>query len=423
VSPSVATPGRVQIDRRVVEPAEFSRLVAQILAGVDTNVLDLAGPRRRSRPAPYLDASHRAERLHELFSGVAPPGIVPGRGAKGRLATLVKTLTRRVTHWYVEPRFAGQEEIDAELARFATDAVLAIRRTHVELLELRQDLDIAQSDLRAARRLAAEQREEIASMAGDLRSMQKIRLDRGDIDSLRDQVAQVMARLGISSARGASFDYVAFEDRFRGASSALSAQQADYVTKFPPPDGRGRIVDIGCGRGEMLELLRDVGHRVVGVELDTNMLAVCQSKGLDVVSADGVSWLEQQRPNSMLGVFSAQVVEHLLTTELERFVAASLDALYAGGVMVIETINPRSLHALANHFFADLSHVRPVHPETLRFMCEQAGFAEVALMEISPHPAMAAIDRLGDDPADQSIKQLLTSVFGNQDYAVVATKR
>jgi O-antigen chain-terminating methyltransferase len=182
------------------------------------------------------------------------------------------------------------------------------------------------------------------------------------------------------------------------------------------------IFDVGCGRGEMLQLLQATGHDVQGVELDDNMLAVCLAKDLPVVKGDGVTWLERTEPDSLKGVFSAQVIEHLLTVEIERFLIASLNALRIGGVLVVETINPRSLHALGNHFFADLSHVRPVHPETLRFMCEQIGFSSVALMELSPHPAVAASAELGTGATETAVKELVNSVFGFQDYAVVATK-
>lgn len=91
-------------------------------------------------------------------------------------------------------------------------------------------------------------------------------------------------------------------------------------------------------------------------------------------------------------------------------------------VLLIETINPRSLFALGNHFFADVSHVRPVHPETLRFICEQIGFGKVELEERSPHPFMNTVDELPDGEVGTVLKELSQSVFGYQDYAIVATK-
>jgi O-antigen chain-terminating methyltransferase len=91
-------------------------------------------------------------------------------------------------------------------------------------------------------------------------------------------------------------------------------------------------------------------------------------------------------------------------------------------VLVMETINPRSLYALGNHFFADVSHVRPVHPETLRFICEQTGFGNVELEERSPHPFMNTVNELPDEEVGVALKELARSVFGYQDYAIVATK-
>jgi O-antigen chain-terminating methyltransferase len=88
----------------------------------------------------------------------------------------------------------------------------------------------------------------------------------------------------------------------------------------------------------------------------------------------------------------------------------------------METINPRSSYALGNHYYADTSHVRPVHPETLRFICEQIGFRNVMLEERSPHPALALADDLPSTPEGDAVRALLQSVFGYQDYVVVATK-
>ena len=91
-----------------------------------------------------------------------------------------------------------------------------------------------------------------------------------------------------------------------------------------------------------------------------------------------------------------------MTSELERLISLAHQKLLVSGVIVMETINPRSLYALGNHFFADTSHVRPVHPETLRFICEQVGFSRVELEERSAHPLMRVADEL---PAEKSVPQ------------------
>jgi 2-polyprenyl-3-methyl-5-hydroxy-6-metoxy-1,4-benzoquinol methylase len=419
---------RIRVAPQVIDPTELSSRIAATLEGIDTEALDLR-PRRGLPPKPYIEAGRRAEALHLLWGTVASPGIPAARGPRGIVGRFVKRVVRRLTHWYVEPRFAAQREIDAELARFATESVLAIRQTHIELTNAKREIDLLKRELQDSKTERTVLVDNAASQEADVAALHD-KVDRlaasfgseGPLVGVLEQLTQVMSRLGISSARGASFDYVAFEERFRGGSEALAASQRDYITKFPPASEPGMIVDVGCGRGEMLQLLQEAGHDVMGVELDDNMLAVCLAKGLPVTKGDGVSWLESAEPDSLKGVFSAQVIEHLLTVEIERFLLASLNALRVGGVLVVETINPRSLFALANHFFADLSHVRPVHPETLRFMCEQIGFSSVALTELSPHPAVAASAVLGTGATETAVKELVNSVFGFQDYAVVATK-
>jgi hypothetical protein len=135
-----------------------------------------------------------------------------------------------------------------------------------------------------------------------------------------------------------------------------------------------------------------------------------------------VLWLQSVEPDSLDGIFCAQVIEHLPIRGLVSLVAAARRALKRGGAMVLETIDPRSVFALCNWFYADLSHVRPVYPATLAFLCEDAGFSAAEILPRSPHPAMEMIGTLPDDAEGRAVKQLLETVFGHQDYAVIARK-
>ena len=146
--------------------------------------------------------------------------------------------------------------------------------------------------------------------------------------------------------QGADIDYVAFEERFRGSSEDLTRSQQEYLKFFPPPDEPGLVVDVGCGRGEMVEVLTGAGHEAVGIDLDEGMVAVASAKGLAIEKAGALGWLEGKPDESLKGIFCAQVVEHLLTSELQRFIALAHQKLRTGGVLITETINPRSLHAL-----------------------------------------------------------------------------
>ena len=158
-------------------------------------------------------------------------------------------------------------------------------------------------------------------------SVERLNRYRRDMHDLFENVAtqddvralsREIERLGAAGSSGAEIDYAAFEDRCRGSSEELRDAQAHYLTMFPPPDGSGKVLDIGCGRGEMLEFLIEAGYDVLGVDLNAEMVEVCRSKGLPVVQDDGIHVLQTTEDGSLRGIFCAQVVEHLLTSEVER---------------------------------------------------------------------------------------------------------
>jgi hypothetical protein len=149
---------------------------------------------------------------------------------------------------------------------------------------------------------------------------------------------------------------------------------------------------------------------------------VCAAQGFTVQKAAAVDWVRNQPDASLRGVYLAQVVEHLPTVDLVALVKEAARVLAPGGAFLAETIDPRSLYATANYFWADLSHVRPVHPATLAFLCQQAGFASVDVRARSPHPLLGLGDDVADEPTRAAIAELARSVFGTQDYAVVARR-
>ncbi len=170
------------------------------------------------------------------------------------------------------------------------------------------------------------------------------------------------------------FDYAGFEERFRGSEELVKARQGPHLEPFR---GRDNVLEIGCGRGEFLELLRGAGVAARGVDTDLDMILACREKGLDVVQEDVFDHLESLPDDSLGGVFSAQMIEHLETPQLKRLVRLCHRKLRPGGVLVLETLNPECLLVLYRWFWIDLTHVRLVHPETLRFLVESVGFREV----------------------------------------------
>jgi O-antigen chain-terminating methyltransferase len=384
------------------------------------------GSANRVTPDP-LDAPIHSMRV--IHSDLHPPILEGAGGIRGRISTTGKRFVRKMTRWYVEPRWIVQEQLDSQLIEFAARAYNNVYRLDCELDDLRQQNTRLRMQLVAANERTSQVRRAVGSLTaivenqGDMvEASVSQAVSRADVDSLTKEITSVLDRLGAIGTTGADIDYVDFEDRFRGSKDELRAAQQRYLTLFPSSSSPGLIVDIGCGRGEMLSLLEEAGHEVIGVDTDAGMVATCKSKGLPALQEDGIHYLSRTVDNTLKGIFCAQVVEHLITPELERLISLSQQKLKRGGVLVVETINPRSSFALGNHFYADTSHVRPVHPETLRYICEQVGFTSVELEERSPHPMLETSGELPEGAVGEAVGALLQSVFGYQDYVIVATK-
>jgi len=209
-------------------------------------------------------------------------------------------------------------------------------------------------------------------------------------------------------------DYFAFESRMRGATEFVREKQRGYVEDFR---GAAPVLDLGCGRGEFLSLLRESGIEAKGVDADADMVAYAQGEGLEVEHGGAVEYLEGLTDGSLGGVFAAQFLEHLPAGTVVRLLEFAAAKLRTGGLLVAETINPLSPLALRN-YFADLTHAQPLVPETLELLARQAGFASVETRFLNePEEKLA-------EPADPTIaanvRRLNELLFAPLDYAIVA---
>jgi len=218
------------------------------------------------------------------------------------------------------------------------------------------------------------------------------------------------------------FDYFAFEDCYRGDEAIIRDRQKEYLDYFR---SRDNVIDIGCGRGEFLELLRDNGITARGVELGIDQFLLCREKGLDVVQADLFSFLESLPDESIGGLFSAQVIEHLSASDQLRYVALAHRKSRPGSPVIFETINAQCVFAIVRNFFLDPTHVRPVHPETLKFAMESVSFRDVQLKFMSPvtdrqiPPLMIPGNVEELEKFNFAIRQLNELIYGCQDYAAI----
>ncbi len=232
------------------------------------------------------------------------------------------------------------------------------------------------------------------------------------------------ADVDASESAATEIDYLGFEERFRGSKQAIESRQTEYLDYFFEC---GEILDIGCGRGEFLWMLQERGILARGVDVDEDMVARCREQGLIADCTDAIEFLDRQPDGSFGGVFISQVVEHLST----EYLVALLDAIgrktSTGAVLIIETINPESLPVLMRWYWLDPTHVRLVHPETLQYFMEQAGFAvkTVQFRRAVPDEECFPSLELASVPADElttyneAIAGINARLFGPLDYFVV----
>jgi O-antigen chain-terminating methyltransferase len=251
-------------------------------------------------------------------------------------------------------------------------------------------------------------------------------------------VVAAPAQAGPAPVRSESTDdykYVGFEDAFRGSDESVTAKLEEYVPIFA---GASDVVDLGCGRGEFLAALRSAGVRARGVDTNAGMVAAAREQGLDVTQNDALGYVTTLPDESIGGVIATQVIEHLDPSYLFRLLEALSRTLRRGAPIVLETINPACWYAFFSSYIRDLTHVRPVHPETLQFLLRASGFERVEIRYRSPLPDHAKLHmafvpedvRGSDDSPAVTVTRLVDIsnanalrlnelMFAHMDYAVV----
>jgi O-antigen chain-terminating methyltransferase len=245
----------------------------------------------------------------------------------------------------------------------------------------------------------------------------------------------------LSSDRIASHKYLAFENLYRGDPAEIRARMTDYVPLFARAED---VLDIGCGRGEFLQLLKEQGIRASGIDLNHEMVEHCRAAGLDVSEADALAALRTRPDASLGGLVAAQVVEHLEPDYLIALLDEAFRTLRPGSAIALETINVASWSAFFSSYLRDLTHVRPIHPETLKFLALAAGFVDADIRwraplgegdKLTPSPPTVrdidlrtagvegrALLELAD-AFDRNVERLNSQLYGPLDYALIAWKR
>jgi O-antigen chain-terminating methyltransferase len=403
-----------------VEKQRAAGAYADDLSGTELQVPPPAEP-----PIPDTDAQAPRVQLRPELGFSSKPVIGP-------VITLVKRFILRLIHFVLDDLArqadAAARHADAAIAHMEWDLALEAATRERQESEFRSQSAAQKAtitaEIAARERVAVDVKslaERIAAIDTRLDHLQLearlARLERG-----RRPVsvpAEISSEPGATAAPApAPFDYEAFEGRFRPERS-VRERLDDYVDLLRD---RKRVVDLGCGRGELVELLRSKGVSAYGVEIDPDFVSLLEEKGIEVVAVDAVSHLAELDSGAVDGITAIHVVEHLPAAAVSSLVALASDKLTEDGVLVLETPNPESLVAGSINFHRDLKHVRPIHPDTLAFLCESAGFSGVDIRRASPVPENELLPTTGDEKIDDIVAQLNELLYGYQDYAVVARK-
>jgi 2-polyprenyl-3-methyl-5-hydroxy-6-metoxy-1,4-benzoquinol methylase len=209
-----------------------------------------------------------------------------------------------------------------------------------------------------------------------------------------------------------ALDYSRFAERFRGPEEHVRKNVEFYKPFFADCDN---VLDIGCGRGEFLGLMRDRDIAARGIDLSEESVAQCRQNGLNAEVADLFSWLPAQPEQQFDGIFSSQVVEHLDPRRLPEMIRLCAASLRRGGILAIETPNPQCLAIFATHFYLDPTHTRPIPHPLMAFYMEEAGLGQMEVHELST--AVDSMPELAELP-----EEFRKRFFGGLDYAIIGRK-
>jgi SAM-dependent methyltransferase len=259
---------------------------------------------------------------------------------------------------------------------------------------------------------------------GELSSLARDTRDR--LEAVETELRSLQARDGSGhdgDGWGPRFAaiYADFTDHFRGSTAEVSAKLEGYLPDVQRLAGHGGVVDLGCGRGEWLALLRAAGVSARGVDANPAFVAAGRARGLDMELGDALRYVQALQPDSVDMVTAFHVIEHLDTEELLVLLQAARGALRPGGCLLLETPNPTNLVMAACDFYNDPTHRSPLPPALTEYLMSTQGFWGI---EVRPlHPKASPLVPSGEGGACTQVQELVAqALFGPQDYAVLGYK-
>jgi 2-polyprenyl-3-methyl-5-hydroxy-6-metoxy-1,4-benzoquinol methylase len=344
---------------------------------------------------------------------------------------LLQLLTHRVDH-------VDRMDIANRLKRF--DAInIAARLDGIDSLDIRyrleqvdrldigyrlDGLDKLNEQFRSLQAHVADRDNRIAGLTQELRQYTRggqHPASGSGTKSVESSSTLVPSSTATSAVNATDMDsfYFEFEAKFRGTQEDISSRlevYLPYVEKFAN-DAKGRVVDIGCGRGEWLRLLTARGIDATGIDLNQAMVDECRSQGMSAECSNAIDYLLQQTAGSLAVISGFHIIEHLNFDTLIALFDAALRALRDDGLIIFETPNPENLLVGSCNFYYDPTHQRPIAPPVAEFIAMQRGFAKADILRLHAYPDFCQIQE-----QSEAARRFNAAMYGPQDYAVIAWK-
>ena len=395
-----------------------------------------------SRPNPRLDnfliePTRKLSDWRWLWKGDVPFPIRSHRGFLGRLLAAWKRLLRPLVMvpqndlWERQRIFnlillEHLERQDAERVRHHDRLAYLEELDAKGIRELMQHNDALFSRVdQKLDRVRRESRELLASLGAALSVA-----ETAEGTSASDESAALTPAVEDLIRVREEHAYLELERRYRGTEEEIGERISIYL---PWLSERSPVLDLGCGRGESLALLRAQGIAGRGVDSSARMVDLCSERGLEAVVGDLFGHLASLPEGELGAIVSFHVIEHLPPESLDRLVRLAYRALRPGGALILETPNPLSLVVAARNFWLDPTHRRPVHPESLKLHYELAGFDPIERLDLRPFPASERLPEidLKEIPEAQHLladrvnrlrDQVDELLFGTQDFGLIGIK-
>jgi ubiquinone/menaquinone biosynthesis C-methylase UbiE/uncharacterized protein YoxC len=347
--------------------------------------------------------------------------------------------------------FAGkQESFNSQVALYGQYIVplidektrFFVLKKHLQYLKDRMDVFHENIDLRhteisnwlhnLVKRLDSLENELVRGLSLQHKKLERLLIPGDSVSGQKVSTSDIQEEKNTDCGGLCGYSYYLFETRGRGSEEFVKKSQLEYVRYFKTVHP---VIDLGCGRGEFLELLREAGIEAGGADINSDMVEICLEKKLEVIQSDALRVLMESASGTLGGIFAGQLVEHLTVSDLERFLKEAYRALKDKGIIVFETVNTTSLYALVHHFFKDPTHQMPRHPDTYKFLTETAGFTDVKIQFKSHVPSEKTL-QIPDLETEKNIRDerllsqmkmitenLNSMIYAPCDIAVIARKR